>query len=128
MPDALRAALDAPVSAAIAWGLVGLCTGGFVAGANRRLAAAEQLAGGGGRLHWLGPPFVLAVAFAALGGELGWQLALFPRSLWAAVLCQVLFFDLAHRLILDRVLAPAAVAAFGLSFVEPGVGWASSLA
>jgi prepilin signal peptidase PulO-like enzyme (type II secretory pathway) len=128
LPDGLRAALGAPASAALAWGLVGLCTGGFVAWANRRLAAAEQVPGGGGRLHRLGPPVVLAVTFAALGGELGWQFALFPRSLWAALLCQVLFFDLAHRLILDRVLAPAAVAAFGLSFVEPGVGWASSLA
>ena len=128
------------------WGAVGVLAGGFVAWANDRLAHAEQLTdsgqpraesggtGGLAGLVWLGsplrlgPPVLLGATLAALGGQLGAQAALLPRSLWAAVLVQVLFFDLARHLILDRVLLPAGVAAFLLSFVTPGVGWASSLA
>jgi len=68
------------------------------------------------------------VVLAAFGAQLGWHLVLLVRALWAAVLVQVLFFDLAHRLILDRVLLPAAVLAFLAGFVTPGVGWESSLA
>ncbi len=50
----------------------------------------------------------------------GWLLLI--RSLWVAVLVQVIFFDLEHQLVLDRVLLPSAVAALVLSLVTPSLG------
>ncbi len=114
--------------AAIAGGAAGVVIGLGIAEVNRWLERAEQVEPGRTRLQRWGPPALLGAILAVFGVELGWQGVLLVRALWAAVLVQVLFFDLAHRLILDRVLLPAAVLAFLASFVTPGVGWESSLA
>lgn len=114
-------------SAAVA-GAVGVAAGFGIAAGNRGLARLERLVAPRTAVHRWGPPVLLGAVLGVFGGEVGWQVALPVRALWAAVLVQILFFDLAHRLILDRVLLPAAVLAFGASFVTPGVGWESSLA
>jgi prepilin signal peptidase PulO-like enzyme (type II secretory pathway) len=72
-----------------------------------------------GRRPWQvhGPP----AAIAALYGLFGWRAGLGPTlavdALWIAVLAHVAFFDLEHRVVLDRVLVPAAVAAVAVSVV-----------
>lgn len=114
--------------AAAAGAAVGILLGLGIVVANRRLERAERVGAGGSVIQRWGPPVLLGVTLALFAGELGWQGLLLVRALWAAVLVQVLFFDLAHRLILDRVLVPAAVLAFLAAFVTPGVGWESSLA
>jgi prepilin signal peptidase PulO-like enzyme (type II secretory pathway) len=68
-----------------------------------------------------------AALFAAFAFKIGPEWTLLLRSLWIAILVQVIFFDLEHRLILDRVLVPAILVALGLSFVTPHLGWKLSL-
>jgi prepilin signal peptidase PulO-like enzyme (type II secretory pathway) len=122
---------DSPLAgapgAAIAGAAAGIALGFGIVALNRWLERAEGTGPGGGWIQWWGPPALLGVVIALYGGELGWQTALVLHALWATVLVQVLFFDLAHRLILDRVLLPAAVLAFLASFLTAGVGWESSL-
>lgn len=125
---ALSPLLAGRPGAAVAGAAVGAVAGfGIVAG-NRRLEGVERLPAVRSALQRWGPPAVLAPVLAAFGAQLGWQVGFGVRALWSAVVVQVLFFDLAHRLILDRVLLPAAILAFLASFVTPGIGWASSLA
>ena len=114
--------------AAVAGAAAGIALGFGIVALNRRLERAEGAGPGGGWIQLWGPPALLGVVIALYGGELGWQTLFLLHALWATVLVQVLFFDLAHRLILDRVLLPAAVLAFLASFLTPGVGWESSLA
>jgi leader peptidase (prepilin peptidase)/N-methyltransferase len=63
-----------------------------------------------------------AVLFGGFGWHVGPSWLLLIRSLWVAVLVQVIFFDLEHQLVLDRVLLPSAVAALVLSLVTPSLG------
>src|SRR5205085_2261262 len=66
-----------------------------------------------------------AAAFQAWTG----QPAPVVRSVWVTVLLHVAFFDFEHRLVLDRVLAPAAALAIlaSLLLTGAGPGWQSSL-
>ncbi|MBO0706777.1 MAG: prepilin peptidase [Candidatus Dormibacteraeota bacterium] len=128
----LVAFLPAPLTGRPAAAVVGAAAGvlaglGIVEG-NRRLEQLHHVSNAASAFQRWGPPALLGLTLAVFGGQAGWQPVFGVRALWAAVLVQVLFFDLAHRLILDRVLLPAAVLAFLASFVTPGVGWPSSLA
>lgn len=111
-----------------AWLGAGALAGLGVARANRWLAGREELEAAPGRVQAFGPAVLLALLFAALA----WRLAAHPevlavRSLWAVVLVQVIFFDLAHRLVLDRVMFPAWPLALVLSLVTGDPGWRWSL-
>ncbi|HEX4215305.1 MAG TPA: prepilin peptidase [Candidatus Dormibacteraeota bacterium] len=116
----------APVVTAV-WAMVGIGVGIAVQMINRRLARIESLTPGSGPVCRWGPVIVAGLVFALLGWRLGAEPLLLIRSLWAAVLVQVLFFDAEHRLILNLVLLPAAVAAVALSPFTPGLGWRSAL-
>jgi len=70
---------------------------------------------------------VTALLFGLFGWRIGASPVLLIRSLWLAVLVQVIFFDLEHQLILDRVLLPAALAAAVLSVFTPNLGLVASL-
>lgn len=124
----LPAFLTGRPAAAVAGAVAGVALGLGILEGNRRLERLEHVAPAASSLQRWGPPVLLGVALAVFGGQVGWQPVFGLHALWAAVLVQVLFFDLAHRLILDRVLLPAAALAFLASFVTPGVGWESSLA
>jgi len=69
-----------------------------------------------------GPPVLAAILFAVFGYHFGPVPVLLIKSLWVAVLVEVIFCDLEHRLILDRVMFPAMVVAIGLSFLTPNLG------
>ncbi|MGH7904708.1 MAG: prepilin peptidase [Candidatus Dormibacteraceae bacterium] len=113
--------------AALLWAVAGLGAGVLARWGSVRLARLEGLEPGFERWQVQGPPVLAILLFGILGYRLGFTPALFIRSLWAGVLVQVIFFDLEHRLILNRVLLPAALAAIALSFVTPGLGWKLSL-
>ncbi|HEX6489702.1 MAG TPA: A24 family peptidase [Candidatus Dormibacteraeota bacterium] len=112
---------------AIGWGVVGAVVGVVIHHGSVWLARAEGLDPGLRARDVYGPPVVAALLFALLGGIMGLQWLLLLRSLWVAVLVQVIFFDLEHRLILDRVLLPAMVLALLFSIVTPHLGFGSAL-
>jgi prepilin signal peptidase PulO-like enzyme (type II secretory pathway) len=116
-----------PLVVAVLWGLVGVGAGLLVRRGNVWLARREGLAPGGERWQVYGPVVLATVLFAVFGWRIGWQWPLLVRSLWVAVLVQVIFFDAEHHLILDRVLLPAGLAGLVLSLVTPGLGWQSAL-
>lgn len=110
------------------WLLLGAGAGWLVRKADVRLAATEELTPGGARWQILGPPVLCALLFAIFAARIGtdWKTLLID-SLWVTVLVQVIFFDLEHRLILDLVLAPSALAALFLSAVAAPPSWQMSL-
>ena len=117
---------------AAVWLVLGGLIGLLVRWGSVRLARLEDLDPGSTRWQVLGPPVLCALLFAVFGFELGWQPALLVRCIWVAVLVQVIFFDLEHRLILDRVSYPAMLLALGLGFVTftgwtPQVDWRSGV-
>ncbi|HKF78972.1 MAG TPA: A24 family peptidase [Candidatus Dormibacteraeota bacterium] len=111
-----------PLLVAVLWGLVGVGVGVLVRVASVWLARGEELPAGRRPWQAYGPVVLTALLFAVFGWRLGAVPMLVVRSLWVAVLVQVIFFDLEHQLILDRVLLPAGVAALLLSLVTPGLG------
>jgi leader peptidase (prepilin peptidase)/N-methyltransferase len=116
-----------PYVVAGAWGLVGVAAGIAVRRASVWLARLEGLQPGYGRWQVYGPPILAGLLFGVFGWRLGAHPLLLVRSLWVAVLVQVIFFDLEHHLILDRVLLPAAACALLLSLVTPNLGWVAAL-
>jgi leader peptidase (prepilin peptidase) / N-methyltransferase len=118
--------VPAPLLIAV-WAAVGFGAGVAVQQVNRRLARVESLIPGTGVWCRWGPPVLAGAVFGLLGWRLGLEPLLLIRSLWAAVLVQVLFFDAEHRLILNVVLLPAAGAAIVLSPFTPELGWRSAL-
>lgn len=112
---------------AVPWTALGIVAGVGVRVAGVRLARAERLEPGRNVVQVYGPIAVTAALFGALAWQLGMQPALLVRSLWGAVLVQVIFFDAEHHLVLDRVMLPAGALAILLSLVTPGLGWKSSL-
>jgi leader peptidase (prepilin peptidase)/N-methyltransferase len=116
-----------PYLVAAVWALVGAGVGAVVRRASVRLARLEGLQPGSRRWQVYGPPILAAVLFAVFGWRIGATPLLLVRSLWVAVLVQVIFFDLEHHLILDRVLLPAAVCALVLSLVTPNLGWLAAI-
>ncbi len=112
---------------AAVWLVAGAGVGVVIRWANVRLAIMEGQEHGSEPSQVFGPPILTALLFAIFGFELGPHPVLLLRSLWIAVMVQVIFFDLEHRLILDRVLVPAMVVAIALSFVTPGLNWKVSI-
>lgn len=101
-----------------------------------RLARIEELQPGHSGWQVLGPPVVTAALFFAFGYETAWSVVdLVIRLVFVAVLVQVIFFDLEHRLILDWITFPALVLALVVSlFHTPwwagaaaGVGFGGAL-
>jgi leader peptidase (prepilin peptidase) / N-methyltransferase len=118
--------VPAPALAA-GWGLVGLLVGVLVRIVSVRLARSEDLEAGRRPWQLYGPVVTTAVLFAIFGWKIGASPVLLIRSLWVAVLVQVIFFDLEHQLILDKVLLPGAAAALLLSLVSPHLGLVASV-
>jgi leader peptidase (prepilin peptidase) / N-methyltransferase len=111
----------------IGWAAVGAGVGVLVRLASVWLARGEKLEAGRRRWQAYGPVLVTALLFGLFGWRIGASPVLLIRSLWLAVLVQVIFFDLEHQLILDRVLLPAALAAAVLSVFTPNLGLVASL-
>ena len=109
------------------WLVVGAAAGLAIRWASVRLARRERLEPGSRRWQVYGPVLVTAALFALFAWRLGATPVLLIRSLWVAVLVQIIFFDFEHRLILDRVLVPSAAAALLLSLVTPQLGWLEAL-
>jgi leader peptidase (prepilin peptidase) / N-methyltransferase len=118
--------VPAPALAA-GWALVGLLVGVLVRIVSVRLARSEDLEAGRRPWQLYGPVVTTAVLFAIFGWKIGASPVLLIRSLWVAVLVQVIFFDLEHQLILDKVLLPGAAAALLLSLVSPHLGLVASV-
>jgi prepilin signal peptidase PulO-like enzyme (type II secretory pathway) len=123
----VRLAHVSPYLVAAAWGVVGLGVGSVVRWASVRLARLEGLESGNRRWQVYGPPLLAAILFGVFGWRLGANPLLLIRSLWVAVLVQVIFFDIEHHLILDRVLLPAGICALILSLLTPNLGWLPAL-
>lgn len=116
-----------PYLVAAVWGIAGAGLGFAVRRASVGLARLEDLEPGSRPWQVYGPSVLAGLLFALFGWRLGLSPLLLIRSLWILVLVQVIFFDLEHHLILDRVLLPAALAALVLSLVTPSLGWVSAL-
>jgi Flp pilus assembly protein protease CpaA len=109
-----------PYLVAIAWAIVGAAAGWFVRWGSVKLARLEGLEPGSKPWQVYGPPLLSAVLFAAFAMGISSFPLLLMRSVFVLVLVQVIFFDLEHRLILDRVMFPAIVAALIVSlFRQP---------
>jgi len=106
----------------LAWTLVGAAAGVVVRIASVQLARGEELQPGRKPWQRYGPVVLAALLFGLFAWRIGPSWLLLIRSLWVAVLVQVIFFDLEHLLVLDRVLLPGAAAAVVLSLVTPGLG------
>ena len=101
----------------IGWGVVGAAGGWLVRWGSVRLARLEELEPDSRPWQVYGPPILAALLFAVFAYHMGPTLPLFERSVFILVLVQVIFFDLEHRLILDRVMFPSMVLALGLSLL-----------
>jgi len=110
------------------WGVLGVAVGVLVRRGSVWLARREGLSPGGRPWQVVGPVVTSAALFALFAWRFGPQPVLLIKSLWVAVLVQVIFFDAEHRLILDRVVVPAAAAALALSVITPGLGVIPALA
>jgi leader peptidase (prepilin peptidase)/N-methyltransferase len=102
------------------WAVVGAAAGWVVRWGSVRLAKLEELEPGSKRWQVLGPPILCAIVFAVFATEPVpfQQLALL--SVFVLVLVQVIFFDMEHRLILDRVMFPSMALALIVSlFHQP---------
>jgi prepilin signal peptidase PulO-like enzyme (type II secretory pathway) len=104
------------------WAVAGAAVGGLVRVASVWLARREEVEPGRRPWQRYGPVVLTALLFGLFAWRVGPHWILLVRSLWIAVLVQVIFFDLEHHLVLDRVLLPSAVAALLLSLVTPGLG------
>jgi prepilin signal peptidase PulO-like enzyme (type II secretory pathway) len=106
----------------VGWGILGAALGWFARWGSVKLARLEDLTPGFRPWQVYGPPIVTALLFGIFAAhlEVAQLLVLAQRSLFVAVLVQMIFFDLEHRLILDRVMYPAMALALVLSlFKQP---------
>lgn len=99
----------------IAMAVVGAACGWLVRWGSVRLAKLEGLESGNRLWQVWGPPIATALVFGAFGYELGAAWSLLLHCVFGLVLVQVVFFDLEHRLILDRVIFPAMGLALAVS-------------
>jgi leader peptidase (prepilin peptidase) / N-methyltransferase len=111
-----------PYLVALVWALLGVGVGTAIRWASVRLARLEGLESGSRTWQVYGPPILAGLLFGIFGWRLGAAPLLLIRSLWVAILVQVIFFDLEQHLILDRVLLPGALCALLLSLVTPNLG------
>ncbi|HXB03277.1 MAG TPA: A24 family peptidase [Candidatus Angelobacter sp.] len=100
---------------AIASAIVGAACGWAARWGSVRLAKLEGLVSGTKPWQVWGPPIAAALVFGAFGYELGATWSLLLHCVFGLVLVQVVFFDLEHRLILDRVIFPAMALALSVS-------------
>jgi leader peptidase (prepilin peptidase)/N-methyltransferase len=102
------------------WAVVGAVAGWLVRWGSVRLARLEGLEPGSKRWQVFGPPILSAILFGLFATEPMSLQALALRSVFVLVLVQVIFFDMEHRLILDRVMFPAMALALIVSlFHQP---------
>ena len=102
-----------------AWALVGAGAGAAVRWGSVRLAAVEELDSDHSAFVTFGPPVLSAILFAAFAARPSSDLATMAlQGVFVLVLVQVIFFDLEHGLILDRVMLPAAVFALAVSLLR----------
>lgn len=80
-----------------------------------RLARSEELRPGSATWQVYGPPAAGAILFALFGLQPHSALDLAERLVFTTVLLQVIFFDLEHLLILDRMVYPSIALAVLLS-------------
>jgi prepilin signal peptidase PulO-like enzyme (type II secretory pathway) len=111
---------------AAVWLLAGAAVGFGIRRLSVWLARHEELEPGSERWQVWGPVVTTAVLFAAFGWRLGATPLLLITSLWVALLVQVIFFDIEHRLILDRLMFPSYPIALLLSIFTPHLGWKQS--
>lgn len=104
-----------PYLIAVAWAIVGAGAGWFVRWGSVKLARLEGLESGRKPWQVYGPPILSAVLFAVFAFGIASFPLLLLRSLFVLVLVHVIFFDLEHRLILDRVMFPAMLVALVVS-------------
>jgi len=106
---------------AVVWGLVGAAAGWLARWGSVKLARLEGLEPGFKPWQVYGPPVLAGLLFAVFAYDLSDHLpVLLVRSVFVLVFVQVIFFDLEHRLILDRVIFPAmVVAAVASLFNQP---------
>jgi len=111
-----------------AWALAGAAAGAAVRWGSVRLAAAEELDSDHSAVVTLGPAVLSAILFAAVAARPGSNPAtMLVQGVFVVVLVQVIFFDLEHGLILDRVMLPAAVFALAVSLLrQPWWGGAAA--
>jgi prepilin signal peptidase PulO-like enzyme (type II secretory pathway) len=109
------------VLVAAAWALVGAVGGWGVRWASVRLARLEELEPARAAWAVYGPPILSAALFAIFGYQLSPNLAATAElDVFVLVLVQVIFFDLEHALILDRVVFPSMALALVVSlFRQP---------
>jgi leader peptidase (prepilin peptidase) / N-methyltransferase len=112
---------------AAVWLVVGAAVGFGIRRLSVWLCRKEELEYGSERWQVWGPPILAAVLFAVFGYHFGPVPVLLIKSVWIAVLVQVIFFDAEHRLILDRVMFPAMIAAIALSLFTPNLGIVQSV-
>jgi len=109
-----------PYLLAIAWAIVGAAAGWFGRWGSVKLARLEGLQPGEKPWQVYGPPVLSAILFAVFAFGIPSFPVLLLRSFFVLVFVQVIFFDLEHRLILDRVMFPAiAVALIASLFIRP---------
>ena len=99
----------------VGWALVGVSAGWVTRWGSVRLARLEELEPGFKAWQVYGPPILAALLFGIFAYGLGAGPALIIDSFFVIVFVQVIFFDLEHRLILDRVIFPSMVLALVLS-------------
>ena len=104
---------------ALAWALAGVLTGAGLNYLSRWLAGIEEIEFQQSRPETLLMPGLCGVLFFLFALQLGLQPLLFIDSVYAALLVQVLGFDLKTRYILDLVMFPSWVIALGLAFLTP---------
>jgi prepilin signal peptidase PulO-like enzyme (type II secretory pathway) len=104
----------------IGWAILGAGVGWFVRWGSVKLARLEGLEPGFKPWQVYGPPILCALLFGvfAFHLEIALFLVLAERSVFVAILVQMIFFDLEHRLILDRVTFPAMGLALLLSLLR----------
>jgi prepilin signal peptidase PulO-like enzyme (type II secretory pathway) len=112
---------------AIAWAVLGAAGGWLVRWGSVKLARLEELEPDRKPWQVYGPPIVTAVLFAAFAYVQRPVPLLVLDSVFVLVLVQVIFFDLEHRLILDRVLFPSMLVALIISVAWRPLGeWNAS--
>ncbi|MFI4978443.1 MAG: prepilin peptidase [Solirubrobacterales bacterium] len=104
----------------VLWAVVGGAAGWLVRWGSVRLARLEELEPGSKRWQVFGPPILSAFLFGLFATEPMSLQQLALRSVFVLVLVQVIFFDMEHLLILDRVMFPAMALALVVSlFHQP---------
>jgi leader peptidase (prepilin peptidase)/N-methyltransferase len=104
---------------ALFWGAIGAAVGVALNYLSVWLARIEEIEFNQSTMERLLMPGLGAALFLLFALEFGSQRLLFINSVYAAILVQVLAFDLKTRYILDLVMFPSWVIAFALAFVTP---------